>query len=179
MDATTEAPAATETKPADAKPADAAAEVTYTYRTPEGGILAPEGGVTEELTAIAKANGWSAETAQQVFELGDKMMQQQQAAFVETVKGWQSELRADKDIGGDKLNESLATAKRALEAYAEPAFVDFMRESGFLDNPGLVRMLVKVGKSVSEGRVVTPSNGGGTAAGRVSTADVLYGGRAS
>ena len=168
-------PAAAPDAPKPGEPA-APAEVTYAFQTPEGGILAPEGPLTEELTALAKANNWSPETAQAVFNLGDKMLRDQQAAVIETVQGWQTELKADKDIGGDKLNENLAVAKRGLEAYADPTFVNFMRESGFLDHPGFVRMMVKVGKAVSEAPVIVPGNGGGNGQGRVPTANVFYGG---
>lgn len=71
---------------------------------------------------------------------------------------WIAEVKADSEIGGQKLDENLAVAKRAVKAYATDGLQELL-DGPLGSHPEVVRFLVKVGQTVSEDQFV----GGGQA----------------
>lgn len=161
----------TETKPvegdaaakeaADKAAVEAAARtpVEYDIKLPEGAI---KGELLEDLKAFAKEKGLTNEDAQKLADLGVKQSQGFVAQLAEAQKTqtaeWAAATTADKDIGGDKLPENLATAKKALDNFGTPEFKKLLNDSGLGNHPEIVRFMVKAGKAISEdGRLVTGS----------------------
>lgn len=122
------------------------------FKTPDGVTLDAE--AVTEFKALAKELGLSQAKAQQVADLGPKLMDKWQAkqaeVVTETVAKWATDTKADKEIGGDKLPENLAVAKKALEAFGSPALKTLLNESGLGNHPEVIRMLTKAGKAISE-----------------------------
>lgn len=151
--------------PADAAPADAPKAVeqpsvpeTYEpFTMPEGVELQPE--VATDLTALAKDLGLTQEQAQKVADLGAKQGQRfvdAQAAAVEKARTtWREQITADKDLGGDNLNATLAAGKGALEQFGTPELRTLLDESGLGDHPEVIRFFAKVGKATGNDKIVT------------------------
>lgn len=171
--ATGDAPAEQQQQaPADGVAPDEGAAADDKGKSDEGADEAPEGapeayedfaapdGVTldeaalTEFKGIAKELNLSQTDAQKVADLGPKMMQTWQAkqteAITATVAKWADDTRADKEIGGEKLNENLATAKKALDTFGTPALKTLLNESGLGNHPEIIRLLHKAGKTISE-----------------------------
>jgi hypothetical protein len=170
--ATGDKPAGDDTKPDEDKKPAGAPEQYEDFTAPDGVTLDAE--VTGEFKGLAKELGLTQEQAQKVADFGPKMLQRWQAkqaeALAETSAKWATETRADKDIGGDKLNENLATAKKALDAFGSPAIKTLLHESGLGNHPEVIRLLVNAGKAISEDRMVP----GAKAAAEVSIEQRLY-----
>lgn len=160
------APAAPETPEAapEAAPEDAVPESYADFTAPEGVTLDPE--VSADFKTLAKELKLPQAKAQQVADLGVKLaakwQSDQQNTIATTVAGWAEETRADKEIGGEKLNENLAVAKRALDTFGSPELKKLLNESGLGNHPELIRLLHKAGKTLSEDKVVVGKGGGQT-----------------
>lgn len=167
VDATKVAPTA-EVKPAegDAAAQEAAAKaaaeaatkpVEYDLKLPEGLV---KGDLMDSLKEFAKEKGLTQDEAQKLADLGVKQAQGFVAQLAEAQKTqtaeWATATQTDKEIGGDKLPENLAAAKKALDSFGNPGFKKLLNESGLGNHPEIVRFMVKAGKAISEdGRLVT------------------------
>lgn len=121
---------------------------------------------TEVLTAfgeVAKELNLTQEVASKVLDKMTPVMQARQAAQLETARTeWAEQSKADKEFGGDKLQENLSFAKRAMDAYATNELKTLLNESGLGNHPEVIRFFVKAGKAISEDTVVTGAKGAGT-----------------
>lgn len=167
------APAA-EGKPAGSAPAvDGAPETYADFTAPEGTTLAPD--LVTEVSALAKELNLSQDKAQKVVELAAKQSAQATAAGAEAYRsvnaGWIEATRADPEFGGDKLAESLATAKAAMEATTTPALRELLNKSGLGNNAEVIRHFLKIAPAFAEDKHVP---GGKAPAGVRDAAKVLY-----
>ena len=79
-----------------------------------------------------------------------------------TKSGWEAEIKADAALGGDKLEETLAVAKRGIDAYAGPKFYDYLKATGLGSHPEMIRAFHKIGLTVKEDTVLTGRQASGT-----------------
>lgn len=87
------------------------------------------------------------------------------------VQDWEAASRADPDFGGEKLQENLAIANRALEAYDPQGEIRAMlAETGYGNHPALVRFMVAIGRDLAPDRMV----GGGRGANNGVNLDAFY-----
>jgi hypothetical protein len=173
-----------EDKPADGeKPADKPAEEKeqkqegapekYEFKPAEGQEL--DTAALEQFEPIARELNLTNEQAQKMVDLyGTKIMpmvQKQQAeAWQKQTEGWAETVKADKEIGGDKLTANLSAAQRALDQFGSPELKEYLNATGLGNHPDLVKTFVKIGKAMSEDGMVT-----GKESGQRSAAEVLYG----
>lgn len=125
---------------------------SYTFETPEGVTL--DTAAVEEFSAIAKELGLEQGKAQAIADIAVKMQQraaENQAALVES---WVEQVKTDKDLGGDKLTENLAIAKKALDAFGSPELRDVLNATGLGNHPEIIRAFYKAGKAISEDRFI-------------------------
>lgn len=119
---------------------------------PDGVTL--NGEVADSFKAWAKEHNLPQDKAQQVAALGAQLVQdvqsKQVAAIQEQIDGWKIASTTDKEFGGDRLNENLAVANKALTTFGSPDLVKMLKETGLGNHPEVIRMLVNVGKQVSE-----------------------------
>lgn len=153
-DKPTDAPK-TDDNPADGEPAK---PVEYEFKLPDGVKL--EGEALDELKAFAKEKGLSVEDAQKLADMGAKqaqgfanqILEQQKAVTAE----WETQARGDKEFGGDKLDENLGVAKKALDKFGSPELKSMLVSTGLGNHPEVIRLLVRAGKAISEDtRIVT------------------------
>ncbi|CUZ54034.1 Uncharacterised protein [Serratia marcescens] len=149
----------------DKKPA---APEKYEFTPPEGQEL--DANALAVFEPIAKELGLSQEQAQKLVDIYPQIQQQQAEAWSKQVADWGEQVKADKEIGGDKFNASVGAAQRALDQFGNPELREYLNASGLGNHPALVRFCAKVGKAMAEDSFVVPNQGG-----QRSAADVLYG----
>ena len=81
------------------------------------------------------------------------------------VQDWEEASRADPEFGGEKLQENLAIANRALEAYDPNGTIRAMlAETGYGNHPDLIRFMLAIGRDLAPDRMVSGGhNSGGDA----------------
>jgi hypothetical protein len=115
--------------------------------------------------------------AQQLIDKMAPVMAKQQAEQVEQLRtDWAAQSSSDKEFGGEKLQENLAHARKALDTFATPELKTILNETGLGNHPELVRFMVRAGKAISPDGIVI---GNATPNANRSAAEVLYGGTAS
>lgn len=157
----TEAPAApaTETSTSTQNPASATQEQkaapevpeTYEFEMPEGVEL--DATAAEQFTAIAKDLKLTQEQAQKLAEVAAGIQQRGKEAHANAVVTWTEATKADKEVGGEKLQENLAVARKALDRFGTPELRDVLNASGFGNHPEFVRAFYRAGKLLSEDTV--------------------------
>lgn len=151
---------------ADGKNADGTAKAgdeptvpeSYDFKLPEGMTL--DQAAADQFTTIAKDLKLPADAAQKLVDLYATQLQAQAQVHAETVKGWVTEMTADKEYGGDKLQETTAAARKTMDAFGTPALKDYLNATGLGNHPELVKVFARVGKALSEDTFV---KGGSTA----------------
>lgn len=142
---------ATQTAAAPAAPA----EVVYEFKAPEGVVLDDKR--IEKFTTIAKDLKLPADKAQALVDLATEVEVARKAEHQAIVAKWVDEITNDKDLGGDKLDTTLATAQKVyslLPAEEAKALKDMLNVSGFGNHPSVIRLFHSVGKALSEDRFV-------------------------
>jgi hypothetical protein len=140
------------------------------------GFAAPEGvtlddGLLGDFKGLARELDLPQQSAQKLVDLAVRMRQADAEAIVAVRQSWLDASKADREFGGDRLHENLATAKRGVEAYGSPALAQLLNETGLGNHPEFVRLFVKIGRTVSE---YTYLAGGRAPAGQRSLAERLY-----
>lgn len=154
------------TKPADDK--GTKAPESYDFKMPEGVEL--DTAAAEEFKGIAKEYGLTQEQAQKVADIGAKMVQRQAEAHQAQVQTWVDAVKTDKEIGGDKLNENLAIARKTIDTFGSPELKQMLNVTGIGNHPEIVKMAYKIGKAISDDGFV---RGGNTSSPR-SAAEIMY-----
>ncbi|NDD53500.1 protease, partial [bacterium] len=131
------------------------------FAAPEGVKLDAE--AATEFKTVAKELGLKQENAQKVFDVGVKLMQKWEARQAEAAKAanaaWIESTKADKEFGGEALDQNLAVAKKALDTFGTPELRTLLNESGLGNHPEIVRAFYRAGKAISEDRFVSGNRG--------------------
>lgn len=139
----------------------------YELKLPENAAI--DATIATELAAVAHKAGISQEHAQAIAEFMngkagaflEQVKAQQVEAHQNQVKTWDEALKTDKEIGGEKIQANLDLGRRALEKFATPEAITFLRESGLNSHPELARIFVRIGKAMGEDTIATGNGGGG------------------
>ncbi|ECG8608162.1 peptidase [Salmonella enterica subsp. salamae serovar 47:z:e,n,x,z15] len=162
-------------KPAEKKEDDDKSEGApekYEFQAAEGVELDTE--ALKDFEPVARELNLTNEQAQKLVDAYPKILagvQQRQAeAWQQTTEQWAADVKADKEIGGDKLTSNLSAAQRALDQFGTPYLKEYLNTTGLGNHPDLVKTFVKIGKAMSEDGMVSGGNDG-----QRSAAEVLYG----
>jgi hypothetical protein len=137
-------------------------------------LKAPEGftldkSLMDEFVPLAEQHGLSLEAAQGVVNLGAKMAnvieKRGRDAWDQQVSKWESESKADPEIGGAKLKENLTYAAKGAMLLGGSDLVKILDDTGFGSNPVFIKALAKAGRGISEDSV---GGGGGSTGGELS-----------
>ena len=162
-------PAPADPKPADPKPA---VPENYEFQAPEGTTV--NEAVVGELKTLAKEYGLSQEQAQKVFDLGTKLLGEDEAGredrWNEVREGWRKEVKEDSEVGGAEFDANIVRAQRALATFGSDALKTFLEDTGYGDNPEIIKFLIAVDKVTGEQATVT----GGSGVTPKRAEDVLY-----
>jgi len=131
--------------------------------------------VLGEFKDAAKDLGLSQDNAQKLVDLGMKLTAQnaaeQQESWDKTRDGWVEAIKSDAEYGGDQFDSTLERANRALREYGSESLIQFLGDTGYGDNPELIKMFAKIDKATGEDKSIDGSPA--EADGR-SLADVMY-----
>lgn len=134
---------------------------TYTdWTLPQGATLSVE--QKTEFSTYAKGLNLTQEQAQKHLDrelkirndVESSVVSQQQAAVAKLSTDWKAATQADPEIGGDKLQGTLATAVKARDAFGSPSLIKMLDDSGMGNNPEVIRFFAKVGAAMSEDKIV-------------------------
>ena len=166
---------AVEAPPPDVETPSDAAPAYSEFKAPEGTVL-DEAGLAAA-TELFKEAGLPQEQAQKFIDLAvarEKAAAERSArAFVDMQNKWVSEIKADPDIGGDKLGATIASATRAIDRLGVPGLKEALDFTGAGNNPAIVKAFARMGRLLSEDRFA-PGHSPAPAAQR-SPAEIIYG----
>ncbi|EMH5510512.1 peptidase [Escherichia coli] len=144
-------------KPGDKEQKQEGAPEKYEFQAGEGVELDTE--ALKDFEPVARDLNLTNEQAQKLVDAYPKILagvQQRQAeAWQAQTEQWAADVKADKEIGGDKLTANLSAAQRALEQFGDPELKEYLDSTGLGNHPALVKAFIKVGKAMSEDKVVT------------------------
>lgn len=124
----------------------------YDIKAPEG--LALDEALLGEFTPLAKELGLSNEKAQKLADFYGKTAQanaqRQVEAWNQTINGWLTEAKADKEIGGANFDASVADAKSFINAFGDASLKQALDLTGVGNHPAFIKAFAKAGKAVRE-----------------------------
>lgn len=126
--------------------------INYELTLPEGFTFDAE--IQTDLVEFAKEKNLTQEEAQKLVDLGVKMRQKEVAVFQETQKQWIEQIKTSPELGGEKLAENIAVAKKAIDAFGTPTLKQLLNDTGFGNHPEVVSAFYKIGKAISEDKLV-------------------------
>ena len=130
----------------------------YEFKAPEGKEFDAE--TLTAFSEVAKEANLSQEAAQKLLDKMGPTIAQRQIEQFETIKNdWAQAAQVDKEFGGDKLQENLSVAKKALDSFGTPELRTLLNESGLGNNPEVIRFMYRAGKAISEEKFVGSTTG--------------------
>ena len=125
----------------------------YEFVAPEGKVFDSE--VLSSFSEVAKEIDLSQEQAQKILDKVTPVIEARQIAQAESVQAeWLKSSQADKEFGGDKLDENLGLAKKVLDQYGTPELKEFLNTTKLGNHPEVIRIFYKMGKEISEDKFV-------------------------
>lgn len=132
----------------------------YEFKPPEGQQFDTE--VLSVFQEAAKELNLSQDAAQKILDKMAPTVQARQMQQLEQIRtDWANQATADKEYGGDALNENLAIAKKSLDAFGTPELRSLLQESGLGNHPEVIRFMFRAGKAISEDKFVGGARQGG------------------
>lgn len=125
---------------------------------------------------VARELDLSNDKAQKMIDKMAPLIEKQQLAKIaEVQEGWANTSKADKEFGGDKLDENLSVAKQALDKFGTPELKQLINETGIGNHPEVIRFFYRAGKAISQDTFVGGQQSGKAAPRNFNEfADALY-----
>jgi hypothetical protein len=145
----------------------------YEFKAPEDVTFDPQ--VIGEFEGVARELNLPQDKAQKVLDkmaplIAKRQSENMQAQIDTAKKGWEAQVRSDKEFGGDAIDANLGIAEKALDTFGTPELKTLLKQTGMSHHPEVIRLLWKAGKAISEsGTVVT-----GNSPGQGKTAQSFY-----
>ena len=149
-----------ETEKAEPESKPEGAPEKYEFKAPEEGAeFATE--VLEAYEGVARELDLTQANAQRVLDvMAPKMREAQERQMDQLRKEWAAETKADKEIGGDKLDETLSLARRVIKAVNVEGLGDLLDTTGLGNRRELVAAFAKLGQWIGGDRLAgQPSPG--------------------
>lgn len=126
--------------------------VTFELKLPNGVEL--DQAAADEFKAIVGDKALTeSQRAQKIVDLAVKREAGRIEAHQARINEWAESVKTDPELGGDKLPETLAVARKAVDL-GPPELKEFLNASGLGNHPAVVRWAYTVGKALSEDRFV-------------------------
>ena len=129
----------------------------YKFEVPEGMTL--DEAAASEFSVLAKDMGLTQENAQKLVGLYAAQQAKAADSYATQVAAWGEQVKNDPEIGGAKLAENLAVAKRAVDL-AGPEFKALLTETGYGNHPVFVKACIAWGKALSPDTVAKGDKSG-------------------
>lgn len=121
----------------------------------------------QTIATFAKENGMTQEQAQKLADhnqtIAKSLLQRQTAFVVQERENWKKQTETDKELGGEKLQNTLSTAKLAMDRFAPEgsALHKILIETGYGNHIEWVRLMHSIGKAMQEDKGLGGGGGGG------------------
>ena len=143
-------------------------------KIPENSNLSDE--QVEDIKAFAKENELSNEVTQAILDRENKAV----SSYIENsekesnqiIENWEKEVKSDKELGGDNLKQTVENSRRAVEQFGSESFSKLLNESGYGNNPDVIRFLNAIGEKMADDKFIQP---GAKPAAERSMAEIFYG----
>lgn len=150
-------PEVTEAKAEETKTEEPQVPESYEFKEVEGCQI--DESVTGAFAEVAKELGMTQENAQKVLDKMAPAISAQQTARIEAAhQQWRESSIGDKEFGGEKLQENLVVAKKAMDTFGTPELKALLDESGLGNHPEVIRVFYRAGKAISEDGFVGKGN---------------------
>jgi hypothetical protein len=149
-----------ESEEAEKEEAAGAPEEYEEFTMPEGLQLDEE--LNGEFTTVAKDLNLTQDQAQKLADLYTAQISAQKDTWDTMVEGWRAEAEKDPEIGGEKFQENLASARGAVKEFGSNEFRDMLNTTGVGNHPAMLKFLYRVGEELREGSADTSHGGSGT-----------------
>lgn len=157
----------------DASKPEAAPEKYEDFKLPDG--MSVHEPTMQDFKTFAKEHQLSQKDAQALVDMQAKVygegLKQIQEQWTKTQAEWRDEVKADKDIGGDKFNATLSVAKNVVDVFGNDKFKRAVESTGMGNHPEFIRFLYNIGKEFADDDVLTT---GENAKPAISPAKVLF-----
>jgi UDP-N-acetylmuramate-alanine ligase len=146
----------------------------YELKLPEKAVISDKEFVA--VSALAKELGITTnEAAQKLLNFRNDAAAADRAAILasheaQTVK-WMDDVKAEH---GKEFEATVEAARRFVAKFGDDKIKSIFNDHGFGNQPDLVRMLAKAGKTMAEGRILSGDPAGEKPKGPKSLADALY-----
>ena len=140
----------------------------YEFEPPEGVEVDPS--KIEVFGETAKELGLNQKQFQRLVEYDIERsaaaLQEMSTQFSERINHWAEDTKADKELGGENLDENLGLAKRAIDTFGSPQLAKLIDAPsadnpdglGLGNHPEVIRLFYRVGRAISESDLVTGDN---------------------
>lgn len=147
---------------------------TYEFKMPEGFTLEQE--VQGKFVDILKEAKIPGSHGQKLLDLAVEHVQRLQEAGVsewrQQQKEWVESLKSDPEFGGPNLQGTIKAANHVLTRFGDADLVKDLAGTGFGNHAGLVKLLARIRKVVSEDRAV---EGGPAGARPMTPGEIMFG----
>ena len=134
-------------KPAE-EPKPTGAPEKYELQAPEGKEFDADS--LAALEGVARDLNLDNASAQKIIDkIAPALAEKQSRALDAASAQWVGQVKADKDIGGDKLNESLVAARTALDQFGTADLRALLDTSRLGNHPEVVKFMARVGQAIS------------------------------
>lgn len=122
------------------------------FSSPEG--LTIDQPLLESVTPLFKEFGLDQSQAQKLidfqFKQNELMQSKNDESFNTLMNTWKEQARNDKDFGGDKFDENVGVARKAIDKFGTPELKELLDSHGVGNHPEVIRFMIKVGHFTSE-----------------------------
>ena len=149
----------------DGDPAASEVDQYEDFSVPEGMEL--DAAMVEKFTPLARETKLSQEDAQKFVDLyaegKQKALDENKAIWDGIHKGWKDEIEADPDLGGDKLDATLGSAKTAVDLmetkFGCKGLAEAIEMTGVGNHPAVIKMFHALGVEFGDDGDNPPSGG--------------------
>jgi hypothetical protein len=121
----------------------------YDFKLPEGVQMGDKD--LGAYSAVARELNLTQDAAQMLLDkMGPVIAGRHVETLTEAKAQWLESTKVDKEYGGDKLQENLGVAKKALDTFGTPELRTLLNESGLGNHPEIIRAFYRAGKAISE-----------------------------
>lgn len=117
----------------------------YEFTDAEGNPVSEE--VGEDYSMMAREMGLTQEGAQKFYASTQAFLKNR---IARTNEIWSEQVENDTEIGGERLPQTRANVKAAIERFGTPELRNLIRQVGLSNNPEFVRFFSRVGASLSQ-----------------------------
>ncbi len=128
--------------------APVAAAIVYDLKAPADSPLPAEH--IAAIKTFAEAHQLPANIAQAIVDRDHAQVTAQNKAWKDVVGTYETAVRNDPALGGQKFDATMAAATKVLTQFGSPALIEALHVTGLGSHPELVRMLAAVGARIAE-----------------------------